>query len=96
MESSRNDCATRPGMQIPDNSRYANRLPHLLANMQNQYRRETDSATHTGLSLPSRSIVTSQVTCAPPAMSSTVTSVMCARRRLPTGTGDGKRTLFKP
>jgi len=55
-----------------------------------------DSATQTGLSLPSRSIVTSIVNCEPPAIGSTASSLKRPRSRLPLGTGAGKRTRFRP
>ena len=56
-----------------------------------------DSATQAGLSAPSRSTVTSQVICSPPgSMGSAACSVRRARRRLPTGTGEVKRTRLRP
>ena len=58
--------------------------------------RKSSSATHTGLVPPSRSNVTAYVACLPPATSSTATQVTEARTLLPTGSGPGKRTLFRP
>src|SRR5690606_14001604 len=54
------------------------------------------STTQTGLSDPSRSTVITMVVSTPPATSSTATSSTPARRRDPTGTGAGKRTLPVP
>ncbi len=56
----------------------------------------TDSATHAGLEWPSRSVVTSTITCAPPEMGSNAMSLKWPRNRLPTGTGAGNRTRFNP
>ncbi len=57
---------------------------------------ETSSATHTGLSPPSRSIVANTTPCSPPGTSSTDWTVKRARMRDPEGTGAGNRTLFTP
>ena len=56
----------------------------------------TSSATHTGLSPPSRSIVATATICSPPCTSSTDATVTRARIRDPTGTGAGNRTLLVP
>ncbi len=58
--------------------------------------RESDSATQTGFSAPSRSNVSSVVICAPPGISSTEASVARIRTRSPTGSGAGKRTRLSP
>ena len=60
-------------------------------------RSETISATQTGFSAPSRSTV-AFVTNWTPLLSTSFTSSTskCARSRLPTGTGAGKRTLLTP
>ena len=60
-------------------------------------RRPTDSAMQTGLSLPSRSIATSNGELRA-AFERLVTSnsLKWPRTRLPLGTGAGKRTLFRP
>ena len=59
--------------------------------------RPTLSATHTGFSPPSISTVSLVTTwCQPPPRSSTSTICAKQRRREPTGTGAGKRTLFQP
>ena len=60
------------------------------------YQRDTDSATHTGFSWPSRSKVSSMTACAPPSISCNSLSSRCMRMRLPAGTGAGKRTLLTP
>lgn len=57
---------------------------------------ETVSATQTGLSPPSRSIVTRTTARAPSGPRSTESSSTPARIREPTGTGAGKRTLLDP
>ena len=56
------------------------------------YTRASDSATHTGFSVPSHSNVWTIVIWAPPGMSSTVASVARIRTREPTGSGAGNRT----
>ena len=58
--------------------------------------RTTSSATHTGLSPPSRSTVARTTPWSPPATSSTDCTVKVARIREPEGTGAGKRTLLTP
>ena len=60
------------------------------------YLRITSSATQTGLSPPSRSIVVTATICSPPGTSSTEATVTRARIRDPTGTGAGNRTLLVP
>ena len=54
------------------------------------------SATQTGFSSPSRSTVPFVTTWMPPSTSLTSRISKCPRRRLPTGTGAGKRTLLTP
>ena len=56
----------------------------------------TSSATQTGLSPPSRSIVVTATICSAPGTSSTEATVTRARIREPTGTGAGNRTLLVP
>ena len=60
------------------------------------YLRITSSATQTGLSPPSRSIVVTATICSAPGTSSTEATVTRARIRDPTGTGAGNRTLLVP
>ena len=59
-------------------------------------KRKTSSATQTGFSPPSRSIVAAIRACSPPDTSSTSSTRKLARTRLPTGTGAGKRTRLTP
>ena len=54
------------------------------------------SATQTGLSPPSRSKVSSEVTMTPPDTSSTAPRRRCMRTRSPTGSAAGKRNLLRP
>ena len=63
---------------------------------QPSYTRASVSATHTGLSPPSRSNVHSTVICAPPGTSSSAVSLARIRTRLPMGNGAGNRTLLRP
>ncbi len=56
----------------------------------------SDSATHTGLSWPSRSNVCRTRTRTPLSIVSTACSVARIRTREPTGTGERNRTLSKP
>src|SRR5687768_6462842 len=56
----------------------------------------TVSTTQAGLSAPSRSMVPRAVARCAPSPDSTDTSSTPARTLGPTGTGDGKRTLFAP
>ena len=56
----------------------------------------TSSATQTGFSPPSRSIVVTATICSAPGTSSTEATVTRARIRDPTGTGAGNRTLLVP
>ena len=58
--------------------------------------RLSDSMTQAGLSRPSTWMVIAIVVCRPPGISSTDAISAPARMRLPTGTGDGKRTLPVP
>ena len=58
--------------------------------------RSTISATQTGFSDPSRSIVATRTACSPPATSSTEATVTRARIREPAGTGAGNRTRLVP
>ena len=58
--------------------------------------RRTTSATQTGLSPPSRSIVARTTPCSPPSTSSTDCTVNRPRTREPDGSGAGKRTRFTP
>ena len=58
--------------------------------------RTTVSATQAGLASPSISIVYLSVTCLPAGRSVTSPIATCARIRLPTRTGLGKRTLLTP
>ena len=58
--------------------------------------RETVSTMAAGLSAPSRSIVIRVVACTPPGTSLASRISPRPRRREPTGTGDGKRTLSAP
>ena len=54
------------------------------------------SATQTGLSPPSRSKVSSEVSMTPPDTSSTAPRRRCMRTRSPTGSAAGKRSLLRP
>ena len=58
--------------------------------------RTTISATHTGLSPPSRSTVVTRTACSPSGTSSTDATVTRARMRDPAGTGAGNLTLLVP
>ena len=59
-------------------------------------RTETVSATQAGLSLPSSSMVTRTVACAPCGPRTSSSSSAPPRTREPTGTGAGNRTLLEP
>ena len=60
------------------------------------YCRVTHSATQAGLSDPSRSTVTPQVSCVPPLMCLNLVSTKRPRMREPAGTASVKRTRFSP
>ena len=60
------------------------------------WKRKMGSATQAGLALPSSSMTALAVTCRPPVTSVTSARVAVSRILPPTGTGAGKRTLFRP
>jgi hypothetical protein len=76
--------------------RRSRRAPAHYLGYPDVYTRVNCSATQTGFSAPSPSNVSFIVICAPPRTSSTSTSAARMRTRLPTGSGAGKRTLFRP
>ena len=68
----------------------------VFAGFRQRRNRKSASATQAGFSCPSRSIVAATRACLPPVTSSTSSIRNRPRMRLPTGTGEVKRTRLRP